>query len=226
MTNAASSSATVKPSAQPSTTNTASAPVNRPQPAKAQREPLDYARADFLRNYRIAIATYSGATRAQLSAGRLRSLGYPAQAFSSGNGFIVVAGPYAREFSARSAFNKLRTQGYSDAVLYFPNGNRERSVAAKPALTPSPVTTPAPSGNSRPVQLDPGLSYLQVGAFKNTQSALPLLERLRGSGFKTLLRSATDGYTRVLVGPFSATLLGNAKQNLSGQGLTPFAVKQ
>ena len=112
-------------------------------------------------------------------------------------------------------------------MLYFPNGNRERRAAVKPAPTPAPAATPVPSGgDSRPVQLDPGLSYLQVGAFKNTQSALPLLERLRGSGFKTLLRSASDGYTRVLVGPFSVARLSDAKQNLNGQGLTPFAVKQ
>ena len=220
-----SSAPTIELGIRPSAASPTSASVNRPQPATAQREPLNYARADFLRNYRVAIATYSSATRAQTSAARLRSLGYPAQAFSSGNGFIVVAGPYAREISARKAFNKLRTQGYSDAVLYSPNGNRERSAAAKSVVIPTPKPVPS-GGDSRPVQLDPGLSYLQVGAFKNTQSALPLLERLRGSGFKTLLRSASDGYTRVLVGPFSAALLGNAKQNLSGQGLTPFAVKQ
>ena len=228
MTSAASSRATIKPTTTAVRPSAATPdPVNRPQPVKAQREPLNYARADFLRNYRVAIATYRTATRAQTSAARLRSLGYPAQAFSSGNGFIVVAGPYARESSARSAFDKLRAQGYSDAVLYFPNGNRERNAVANPAATPAPATAPAPSGGDvRPVQLDPGLSYLQVGAFKNTQSALPLLERLRGSGFKTLLRSANDGYTRVLVGPFSTARLGNAKLNLSGQGLTPFAVKQ
>ncbi len=202
------------------------AAVNRPQPVKAQREPLNYARADFLRNYRVAIATYSSATRAQSAAARLRSLGYPAQAFSSGQGFIVVAGPYARESSARSAFNKLRAQGYSDAVLYSPNGNRERSAAAKPSTAPAAPPAPSGGGGSSPVQLDPGLTYLQVGAFKTVQSALPLLERLRGSGFKTLLRSASDGYTRVLVGPFSAARLSDAKQDLSGQGLTPFAVKQ
>ena len=209
-------------SVQPSAAQPSAPPIKRLQPATAQREPLNYARADFLRNYRVAIATYSSATRAQSSAARLRALGYPAQAFSSGSGFIVVAGPYARQSSARSAFNKLRAQGYSDAVLYSPNGDRERSAAAKPA-----PTAPAPSGGgSSPAQLDPGLSYLQVGAFKTVKSALPLLERLKGSGFKTLLRSASDGYTRVLVGPFSAALLANAKQNLSEQGLTPFAVKQ
>ena len=206
------------PAAQPSAVTPAS--PKRPQPANAQREPLNYARADFLRNYRVAIATYSSATRAQSSAARLRSLGYPAQAFSSGSGYIVVAGPYARESSARNAFNKLRAQGYSDAVLYSPNGNRERS-----ANVDKPVSTPG-GGGSSPAQLVPELSYLQVGAFKTMRSALPLLERLRGSGFKTLLRSASDGYTRVLVGPFSAALLSDAKQNLSGQGLTPFAVKQ
>ena len=228
MVSAASSSATIKPTTTAVRPSAATPdPVNRPQPVKAQREPLNYARADFLRNYRVAIGTYRTATRAQTSAARLRSLGYPAQAFSSGNGFIVVAGPYARESSARSAFDKLRAQGYSDAVLYFPNGNRERNAVANPGATPTPATAPAPSvGDLRPVQLDPGLSYLQVGAFRNTQSALPLLERLRGSGFKTLLRSANDGYTRVLVGPFSAERLSNAKLNLSGQGLTPFAVKQ
>ncbi|NJK43970.1 MAG: SPOR domain-containing protein [Pleurocapsa sp. SU_196_0] len=76
------------------------------------------------------------------------------------------------------------------------------------------------------MKLDPGLAYLQVGAFKDTKSALPLLERLKTAGFKALLRAATDGFTRVLVGPYQNDDLQNAKASLSDQGLTPFPVKQ
>ncbi len=207
----------------------ANAPRSTPAsaaPTTASREPLTYTRADFLRNYRVAVATFSSATRAQATANRLSVAGYPAQAFStSGAAYIVVVGPYAREGSARGAYNKLRAQGYADAVLYTPSGDRERAVVASAPPAPKP-SAPIGDAGSSPMQLDQGLSYLQVGAFKNTQSALPILNRLKSGGFKTLLRSARDGYIRVLVGPFNTAALQSARLNLSEQGYAPFTVRE
>jgi cell division septation protein DedD len=214
--------------------------VARNGSAASPAEPRAYNRADFLKNYRVAVGTYSNATRSQSAAQKLRASGYPAQAFSSGGAFIVVVGPYARESSARAAFNKLRTQGFPDAVLYAPNGKRERGaptgqtpaigernlLAAEEAAASSKPAATGGAGSS-PAKLDPGyLSYLQVGAFKDTKSALPLLEQLKGSGFKALLRAAMDGYVRVLVGPYDNSSIEAAKESLKGQGLTPFAVQQ
>jgi cell division protein FtsN len=237
---AAPSSPAASPSSAPlaasAPTNTAarptvsSAPPSATASTTAPREPLTYTRADFLRNYRVALGTYSSATRAGSNAARLRALGYPAQAFStSGNAYIVVAGPYAREAAARAAYNKLRAQGYRDAVLYKPSGERESAVATTKPPTPSsptPAPPPASSPGASPAVLDEGLAYLQVGAFKNTQSALPMLNKLKGSGFKTLLRSAADGFTRVLVGPFDLGRITAARQNLLEQGYSAFAVKE
>ncbi len=197
----------------------------RQPPAVASREPGNYARADFLRNYRIATGTYSSASRAGLAARKLRALGFPAQAFSSGTSFIVVVGPYARESSARAAFAKLRA-GNPDAVLYSPNGSKERAAPSSAAPKPAAKPPTAVASSGQPVRLDPGMSFLQVGAFNNVKSALPLLERLKGAGFKALLRAASDGFTRVLVGPYAADNLQSAKTSLSSQGLTPFPVKQ
>jgi cell division septation protein DedD len=213
---------------RPTPSTTAPRVVTRAQPAQASSEPGNYSRADFLRNYRIAVGTYSSATRAGAAAARLRGLGFPAQAFSSGKAFIVVVGPYAREASARAAFTKLR-QGNPDAVLYSPDGSRERAKTSVAAAPTTPPATPraAPGGpGGTPMKLDQGVAYLQVGAFKDTKSALPLLERLKSAGFKALLRAAADGFTRVLVGPYSPNALSSAKASLSDQGLNPFTVKE
>jgi cell division protein FtsN len=223
-----------QPSRKPSvvTAKTMTRPtLARDATTAAPVKPKNYNRADFLKNYRVAVGTYSSAARGQSAAQKLRANGFPAQAFSSGAAFIVVVGPYTRESSARAAFNKLRALGFPDAVLYAPNGKRERVTTGGRTSAPATVASSKPTATggvgSNPVKLDPGyMSYLQVGAFKDTQSALPLLQQLKGSGFKALLRAAMDGYVRVLVGPYNNNALEAAKESLKGQGLTPFAVQQ
>jgi cell division septation protein DedD len=173
-----------------------------------------YSRSDFLRSYRIAAGTYSSQTRAERAATALRKRGFPAQAFSSGKGYVVVVGPYTKEAGARSAATQLNS---SSAILYRPNGSRE--TIAKKANVPK---SGGGASGLKPQLATAKNSYLQVGAFRDTKSASPLLSKLKQAGFKAIVKGSIDGVARVIVGPVRSTDLERIKTNLRAQGLTPF----
>ncbi len=175
-----------------------------------------YSRGDFLRNYRIAAGTYSSQSRAERTAATLRQRGLPTQAFSSGAGYVVVVGPYTRESSARAALPSIQRL-HNNVILYRPNGSRE-TIAQKPAVPKGG----GGGGGPAPQLTIAKTSYLQVGAFRDTKSASPLLTKLKQAGFKAIIKGSLDGVSRVIVGPVSATDLERIKTNLRAQGLTPF----
>jgi cell division septation protein DedD len=191
------------------------APVTRPSPNAATKG--TYTRADFLRNYRVAAGSYTSLERAIRAASLLRSRDLPAQHFSSGNTYVVVVGPYAREASARSALTKVR-QTQPDAILYRPDGSRE-GVAAKTPSPPSPKQ--GGGGGSSPATFT--VAYLQVGAFKDSQSAATLLDKLKNAGFAPLTKNIA-GLLRVLVGPLQSNQIESTRTTLKNQGFDAFPI--
>jgi cell division septation protein DedD len=178
-----------------------------------------YARADFLRNYRVAAGSYTNLERAKKAVAQLRSRGLPAQTFPSGNTHVVVVGPYARETSARTAFAKVR-QVFPDAILYRPDGTKEASARVN-------IAPKAPSsqggGNSQPATLTTDSAYLQVGAFKDVKGAAALLTKLKNAGFAPLTKNIS-GLLRVLVGPLQANQIQTIRSDLKNQGFEAFQV--
>ena len=202
-----------RPAVQPSTSSKVVAPVSAPLKTTGT-----YARADFLRNYRVAAGSYTNLERAKKAVAQLRSRGLPAQTFPSGNTHVVVVGPYAREASARTAFTKVK-QVFPDAILYRPDGTKEAS--ARVSTTPKPVTTPQSGGNGQPATLDS--AYLQVGAFKDIKGATALLTKLKNAGFAPFTKSIS-GLLRVLVGPLQAGQIQTIRTDLKNQGFEAFQV--
>jgi hypothetical protein len=187
--------------------------TNRPSTSNTGR----YSRADFLRNYRVAAGSYANLERAIRAAAQLRARGLPAQHFSSGNTYVVVVGPYAREASARVALIKVR-QSQPDAILYRPDGSKE-GVALK---KPSPATPQQGGGGSSPASLSV-VAYLQVGAFKDSQSATVLLDKLKNAGFSPLTKNVA-GLLRVLVGPLQSNQIETTRTTLKNQGFDAFPI--
>ncbi len=99
--------------------------------------------------------------------------------------------------------------------------------AEKPADTeppPQPTTQPAREAPQPPpaVAQAPG-SYWQVGAFKQSSEAQPILQTLRDGGMPTLLRPESDGFVHVLVGPYrDAASLSAARATLESK----FGIKE
>jgi cell division protein FtsN len=197
------------PSKPPSSTKPNSSQPSKPSQSK-------YSRADFLRNYRIAAGSYANLERAVRAVSWLRGRGLPAQQFSSGNTYVVVVGPYAREASARSALVKVR-QTLPDAILYRPDGSRE-GVAKKPAPTQQKQ-----GGAGSSAATITTIAYLQVGAFKDSGKASGLLEKLKNAGFAPLTKNIA-GLLRVLVGPLQPSQIETTRVTLKNQGFDAFPI--
>ncbi len=209
----ATSTPSSRPAVQPSTSGKVAVPVSSPLKTTGT-----YARADFLRNYRVAAGSYTNLERAKKAVAQLRSRGLPAQTFPSGNTHVVVVGPYAREAAARTAFSKVK-QVFPDAILYRPDGTKEAS--ARVSTTPKPVTSPQGGGNGQPATLDS--AYLQVGAFKDSKGAMVLLIKLKNAGFAPFTKSIS-GLLRVLVGPIQPNQIETIRSDLKTQGFEAFQV--
>ncbi len=225
-----SSAAITKPTKPVTATQNTQNPASKPENTTSSKPNAatntssnagNYNRADFLRNYRVAAGSYTRRESADRAVAQLRARGLPSQAFSSGKNYVVVIGPYARENNARTALTKVR-QVFPDAILYNPDGTRE-TAALKPSTT-KPSTTKPSGGGSQPATLTAEIAYLQVGAFKDSRSAEPLLTKLRTAGFKTLLKNTSSGLLRVLVGPFSTPQIQDMQSELKTQGFTSFIV--
>jgi cell division protein FtsN len=178
-----------------------------------------YTRADFLRNYRVAAGSYTNLERAKKAVMQLRARGLPAQTFPSGQTHVVVVGPYARQAAARAALSKVR-QTFPDAILYHPDGTKEVSARAATQKT----ITPQSGGTGQPATLNAESAYLQVGAFKDSKSALALLAKLKNAGFAPLTKTIS-GLLRVLVGPLQNNQIENTRSELKNQGFEAFQVK-
>ncbi len=192
-------------------------PSNQKTTPEATKPPStnnSYARADFLRNYRVAAGSYSSLERAKKAVIQLRGGGLPAQTFPSGNSHVVVVGPYAREASARTALTRVR-QSFPDAILYRPDGTREAVARV--------VVPPAGGGTGAPATLTAESAYLQVGAFKDIKGATALLEKLQNAGFKPLTKNIS-GLLRVLVGPFGSSQLETTRTDLKNSGFDAFPI--
>jgi rare lipoprotein A len=99
--------------------------------------------------------------------------------------------------------------------------------AAEPP--PQPTTQPAreaaaanPPAPATPPPAPPG-SYWQVGAWKNPADAQDLLQTLKDGGMPAFLRSETDTFTHLVVGPYADTASkAKAKSDLETRfGLHP-----
>jgi cell division protein FtsN len=101
----------------------------------------------YLRSYRVAVGSFSTASRAEKLASSLRSEGLPARAIRSGGNTVVVVGPYKTEREAQTAFEQVKNS-HSDAILFRPNGSKVRAntqAATGNTNTPQTEVTPEPS---------------------------------------------------------------------------------
>ena len=106
------------------------------------------------------------------------------------------------------------------------------TAGAAPAQPPQPTTQPArDSANPAPAQTaapavsaadaPPGTCW-QVLSTKNPEAARDVMQTLKDKGFSAALSPGPNGYTRVLVGPYTDTAaMGRAKTALEAAGFQP-----
>lgn len=148
----------------------------RPAPTpRAERPTLA---ADAGGTWRVAVGSFGNRENAERLAATLRQQGYPVRLEASGDLTRVWVGPYNSQARARTIANTLSQ--YQPQVA--------RTAASTP--TPQPQTEPAPSAGR----------FLQVGAFRNAQSAESVVETVRQAGYPVVLVEE-GGLVKVRVGP-------------------------
>jgi cell division septation protein DedD len=136
------------PAPRPTPTISAAKPVV-PQVIQAKANVSNPSRSLYLRSYRVAVGSFSAASRAEKLASSLRSEGLPARAIRSGGNTVVIVGPYKTESEAQTAFEQVKNS-HSDAILFRPNGSKVRANASAQATTgntnvPQAETAPEPT---------------------------------------------------------------------------------
>lgn len=156
---------------QPETARPAPAP--RPEPPNLS--------ADAGGSWRVMVGSFGNRENAERLAVTLRRQGYPVRLETSGSLTRVWVGPYDSQARARTIASTLGQ--YQPQVA--------RMTASTPsAPTPQPQPEPAPSPSR----------FLQVGAFRNAQSAQTIIEAVQQAGYPVALVEE-DGLVKVRVGP-------------------------
>jgi cell division protein FtsN len=182
-------------------------------------------------SYRVSVGAFGNADNAQRLAQQFQGAGYPVLLGTQGNLTIVLLGPYATDSEARRVANQVDgTFGVVDPTVY----RYEPDDAEAPAATPAPTTTPtteasapaaalaSPAAIPTPPPVVGADRYLQVGAYANSESAVPQRERLEALGF-TVSEVQENGFIKLLLGPYQGTALTDAQSRLAAEGIENFA---
>lgn len=176
--------------------------------------------------FRVAVGAFADPDNAARQADTFRTAGYPVFTGTQGNLTIVLVGPYDVEADAAAVAAQIRDGEFGiDPVIYRFDPDAAASTPAAPAPVapdaPSVDAAPTPAADAAPAA-SPAVRYLQVGAFASAESAQPLRDRLASLGYATS-EVREDGMLKLLVGPFDAAGLGEARQRLAAQGIESFA---
>lgn len=166
-------------------------------------------RAPTKQDYRISAGLFDTEAQAGVVAEKIKALGYPTYVFpSKDETFVVLVGPFVNRADADTAVSQIQP-AHQNLFVYAPQNAPASTSTTPPSTTPTPSTTTS----NGPV-------YLQVGAYKRADSAMPAVEQLRGLGLNPSLRSDTGGMVRVVVGPIGAAELQAVQSKLNAAGYT------
>lgn len=218
-------------------------PAPAPPPAPAPAAP-PVAVDDEAAPYRVSVGAFGNPDNAARQAQTFRDAGYPVFTGTQANLTIVLVGPYESEADAQEIANRIAAGGFGIEPLVYrfrpdaatpgaatpapasPAAEPAAAVEPAPAPEPAPVVEPAPAEEpapapAAPIATAPTGRSLQVGAFADASSAVPLRERLASLGL-VAFEVREDGLIKLLVGPFEEARLTEVRQRLAAQGIESF----
>ncbi len=187
--------------------------------------------------YTVGVGAFRDAANAERQANVFRQAGYPVVVASQDDLTVVLLGPYATRTEADRVLGEVTSGGFGIApIVYTYQGEengQQTSTASQPAASaePAPPTASqpsqpaAPAGNVAAGQTPAAAStateagrYLQVGAFSSEDNAGAQADVLEGLGY-TVIQQQDGNLIRVLVGPYPAGQLDDARNRLAAQGI-------
>ncbi|GEM49799.1 SPOR domain-containing protein [Deinococcus cellulosilyticus] len=207
------SGATSQPTPTPSNVQPEQ-PAPTPQPAARAITGRTPTKQDF----RISAGLYQTEAQAGTIAEKIKALGYPTYVFpSKDDNYVVLIGPFVNRNDADTAVSQIQTV-HQNLFVYAPQ-NPTVNASGEGAATAGTSSSPTSSGTTAS-SAPTGPMYLQVGAYKRADSAVPAIDQLRSLGFSPSLRTDANGMVRVVVGPFAAGDVPSAQAKLKEAGYT------
>ena len=199
------------------TTATTTTPVAVPQatPTRVEAEtPVPSSQNDDLTNtsseakiYKVSMGTFGNPDNANRLLNEMSNTGYKAGIEKSGSYSVVYLGPFTSQSQADEVANRLKASNY-DVRVY--SQGTDKPVASQVTATP----TSASAASS-------GRSYLQVGAYASSDSAVPQRSQLEQLGYK-VMEHRENGFVKLMVGPYGLNELTTIKTQLATQGIDSF----
>ncbi|HHO56275.1 MAG TPA: SPOR domain-containing protein [Trueperaceae bacterium] len=171
--------------------------------------------------YRVSVGAFGNAANANKRVETFKARGYPAFSAKQGSLTLVLVGPYDSESQANKVAQDIKSSGLEPAasVIRF-NPNASSSSSSTASSNTAPVASTNSNNLTAPVVRASG-SYLQVGAYRNNETAQPLKDRLVKLGFSP--QNLNDGgFIKVIIGPFDSTGLKTAQSILKANNLDSF----
>lgn len=181
--------------------------------------------------FRVSVGAFGSEANAQGQAATFRQAGFPVFLGRQGDLVLVLVGPYDTQAEAEQAVSRIRSGDFGiDPVIYrFQPDEDAAGAAAIPAQpdaaaapetpAPEPAAEPATESPAPPTSSDG--TFLQVGAYANSESALPQVQRLESLGFEVSER-LESGLVKLLIGPFGDDALPQARARLQAEGIENF----
>lgn len=197
--------------------------------------------------WRILVGTFRVSDNAERLAAEMRAEDHPVFIATQEDLNMVLVGPFDDEAQTRDLAQQFRDAG-REAEVYRVSGGAETastvaSTAAAPVTEPvstleatdtiaQPETTQLETTEPEATQLEAttpttdaqapaagGSRYMQVGAYRTTESAAPQRELLESMGYEVTPLTTDSGLIRLLIGPFSPEEAESVRSRLDAQGV-------
>ncbi len=197
------------------------------------------ASANMAAPYRVSVGAFSNPANAKKRVEVFKAKGFPAFSAKQGTLSLVLVGPYETKAEAVKVASEIKSSGLepgATVIKYNPNatisqpsasnsGSGATTAVSAVATSPAATTTASSVMSSGASVTTPTTSaagsYLQVGAYNNSETAQPLRRQLSKLGFETY--ELQDGnLIKVLVGPYDAKNLAIAQSVLKTNGFDSF----
>lgn len=190
--------------------------------------------------YRVSVGAFSSEANAQRQADVFREAGFPVFLGRQGDLVLTLVGPYDTEQEAQQAVSRIRSGDFGiEPVIYrfqpdegapaadgptAPSASQSGAADSADAEADAAPAEAAPEADAAPAPTPSEAAsgaFLQVGAYANRESAQPQIDRLQALGFETVER-LESGLVKLLVGPFDADELPDARSRLQAEGIEHF----
>ncbi len=178
-------------------------------PATSWQESVSLARGWY-----VQVGSYHSKVQAEVERLKYARLQEPIEIEVDEDGLThIFLGPYSQQGNAEQVKKRVARElngrhatvhHFGDVVGLEKTVDKQLSTekTATPVASNEPSPPPSPTKPKEPRTTASGTWYVQIGAFKNIENARALSKEAQGRDYPIRIEHSTEGYIRVLLGPY------------------------